>query len=291
MKELRGIFTALLTPYDEQNKVNLKALEDLVKFNLKMGVTGFYVCGSTAEAFMLSTEERKAIMEVVKSTAPDSTLIAHIGSLDERVSIELAKHAKALSYDLVSSVAPFYFKYSFDEIKNYYCRLSAAADLPMLVYHFPDFSGVKMGVKEIAAFLEDDRFAGIKYTCGDFYIMERSKARFPNKVFYNGFDEMLLAGLTMGADGAIGSTYNFMADKYIQLVDHFKKNEIAEAQKIQHVANAIVEKMCQYGVMPCEKAILDAFGIPMGDCRDPFKKLTAEEKKDLLDFVLPLLKA
>ena len=58
MKKLDGIFTALLTPFDENNKINEKSLEKLVKFNLDMGVTGFYVGGTTAEAFMLSTEER-----------------------------------------------------------------------------------------------------------------------------------------------------------------------------------------------------------------------------------------
>ena len=114
MKKLNGIFTALLTPFDENNKINEKSLEKLVKFNLDMGVTGFYVCGTTAEAFMLSTDERKQIMEVVKATAPDATLIAHIGSLDERVAIELGQHAKKLGYDLISSVAPFYFKFSFN---------------------------------------------------------------------------------------------------------------------------------------------------------------------------------
>ena len=50
-----------------------------------MGVTGFYVCGSTGEAFLLSEDERKNVMEAVKSFAPYKTLIAHIGSIDERV--------------------------------------------------------------------------------------------------------------------------------------------------------------------------------------------------------------
>lgn len=291
MEKLRGIFTALLTPFDENNKVNEKSLEDLVKFSVKMGVKGFYVCGSTAEAFMLSTEERKLIMDIVKSTAPDSTLIAHIGSLDERVAIELGKHAKKLSYDLVSSVAPFYFKFNFDEIKNYYYRLADASELPMLVYHFPNFSGVNMGIHEMSAFLADDRFAGIKYTSNDFFTLERCKAHFPDKVIYNGFDEMFLAGLSMGADGAIGSTYNFMADKFVKIRQLFAENKIAEAQKIQKEANAIIEALVKVGVMQGEKAVVSALGIPMGNCREPFGKLEGEKLKELLSFVLPKLEA
>ena len=291
MKELRGIFTALLTPFDENNKINEKSLEELVKLNLKMGVRGFYVGGTTAEAFFLTTEERKQIMEIVKATAPDATLIAHIGSLDERAAIELGKHANKLSYDLVSSVAPFYFKYSFQEIKNYYFRLANASELPMLVYHFPGYSGVNMNVNEIGEFLSDDRFAGLKFTSNEFFTMERCKTAFPDKVVYNGFDEMFLCGLSMGADGGIGSTYNFMADKYVEMLKLFQENNIAEARNIQVEANAITEQLIKYGVMQSEKAVLSAKGIPMGQCRDPFGKLEGERLDAFLSKVLPLLEA
>ena len=116
MDKFKGIFTALLTPFDSANKVNEKELEKLVKFCLDKGVKGFYVGGSTAEAFLLSTDERKQIMDVVKSTAPDATLIAHIGSINEIEATDLAKHAKALGYDVISSVAPFYYKFTFNII-------------------------------------------------------------------------------------------------------------------------------------------------------------------------------
>ena len=173
MEKYQGIFTALLTPFDKNDRVNEKELEKLVKFNIDMGVKGFYVGGSTAEAFLLSTDERKQIMDIVKSAAPEATLIAHIGSIDERVATELALHAQKTGYDVISSVAPFYYKFSFEEIKNYYYRLADAAGLPMLVYHFPAFSGVNMGVNEMKQFLCDDRFIGIKYTSNDFFTMEQ----------------------------------------------------------------------------------------------------------------------
>ena len=61
--KFKGIFTALLTPFNQNNQINEKALADLVAFNLRMGVRGFYVCGSTGEAFLLSTEERKQVVK------------------------------------------------------------------------------------------------------------------------------------------------------------------------------------------------------------------------------------
>ena len=289
MEKFKGIFTALLTPFDKNYKVNEKELEKLVKFNIEKGVTGFYVGGSTAEAFLLSTDERKQIMDVVKSVAPNHTLIAHIGSINEIEARELGKHAQKLSYDLVSSVAPFYYKFSFNEIKNYYFRLAEASQLPMLVYHFPAFSGVNMGVSEMSEFLSDDRFIGIKYTSNDFFTLEQCKTNFPDKIVYNGFDEMFLAGLSMGADGGIGSTYNFMADKFVQIQNLFKNNNITKAQQIQKEANRMITILCRIGVMQAEKEVLNQLGFDFGNCRPPFGIPTDEEKELIKKEIIPFI--
>ena len=289
MEKYKGIFTALLTPFDKNNRVNEKELEKLVKFNLEKGVRGFYVGGSTAEAFLLSTDERKQIMDVVKSTAPNATLIAHIGSINEREATELALHAKKAGYDVISSVAPFYYKFTFEEIKNYYFRLADAAQIPMLVYHFPAFSGVNMGIREMGQFLSDDRFLGIKYTSNDFFTMEQCKSNFPDKIVYNGFDEIFLAGLSMGADGGIGSTYNFMADKFVKINALFEAGKIGQAQQIQKEANKIITVLCNIGVMQAEKEVLNQLGFDFGVCRHPFGEPTTEQKELITKEIIPFV--
>ena len=286
----KGIFTALLTPFDNDNKINEKVLEQLVKHNLSMGVKGFYVCGSTGEAFLLSTDERKQVMEIVKDCAPDSTLIAHIGSVHEAEATELAKCAEKLGYNAISSVAPFYYKFSFEEIKGYYNRLAGSVNIPMLVYHFPAFSGVNMGAGEIGQFLENDKFLGVKFTSNDFFTLEQIKSKFPNKIVYNGFDEMLLSGLSMGADGGIGSTYNFMADKFVKIQQLFSENKIAEAQEIQREANRIITILCKVGVMQAEKEVLNQLGLDFGECRRPFIAPTAEQKELIAKEIVPFVK-
>ena len=286
----KGIFTALLTPFDKENKINEKALEALIKHNLTMGVKGFYVCGSTGEAFLLSTDERKQVMEIVKDCAPDATLIAHIGSVNEAEATELAKYAEKLGYNAISSVAPFYYKFSFEEIKGYYNRLADSVNLPMLVYHFPAFSGVNMGVGEISQFLENDKFMGIKFTSNDFFTLEQVKSKFPQKIVYNGFDEMFLSGLSMGADGGIGSTYNFMADKFVKIQQLFSENKIAEAQEVQREANRIITLLCKFGVMQAEKEVLCQLGLDFGECRKPFLSLNDEQKAIVAKEIIPFVK-
>jgi len=284
---MKGIFTAHLTPFDANDRVNEKELEKLVKYNVKLGVTGFYVGGSTAEAFLLSTEERKLVMDVIKDSAPDKTLIAHVGSLREKEAHELALHAKKLGYSAISSVAPFYFKFTFEEIKGYYVRLAEDSGMPMLVYHFPNFSGVNMGLDEMSAFLSDERFIGMKYTSNDFFTMERCKAKFPDKIIYNGFDEMFLCGLSMGADGGVGSTYNFMADKFVKIKKLFDEGNITEAQKVQNEANRIIAVLCKIGVMQAEKEVLNQLGFNFGSCRPPFGKPTEEQKAIIAREIVP----
>ena len=287
--DFSGIFPALLTPFDSRDQINEAALRQLVRYDIQKGAAGFYVTGSTGEAFLMTTEERKKVMEVIRDEADGKTLIAHVGSVREGEAMELAKHAKALGFDAVSSVAPFYYKYSFPEIRDYYFRLADTAQLPLLVYHIPVFSGVAMGTGELSQFLGDDRCLGIKYTSNDFFTMEQCKSRFPDKVLYNGYDEMFLAGLSMGADGGIGSTYNFMADKFVQIKALFEAGDIAGAQKIQQEANRIITVLCQVGVMQAEKEIMNQLGLDFGVCRRPFGELTEAQKQLLRTEVLPYI--
>lgn len=289
-EKFKGIFPALLTPFDENDRVNTKVLEELVDYNLKKGVDGFYVGGSTAEAFLLTEEERLLVMKTVSERAKGKcTLIAHIGCISTAQAIKFAKAAEEMGYDAVSSVAPFYYKFSFSEIKKYYFDIVDAVGLPMLIYNFPAFSGVNLTVDNIKEFLSDDRFIGVKHTSNDYFALEQFKAAFPDKLVYNGYDEMLLAGLSMGADGAIGSTFNFMAEKFIKIRELMAKNDLAGAQKIQKEANIIIQALCKVGVMQGEKAVLDALGFDFGPARAPFGPLTEAQKKELLDVVLPLL--
>ena len=287
--DFSGVFPALLTPFDSRDQINEAALRQLVRYDIQKGAAGFYVTGSTGEAFLMTTEERKKVMEVIRDEADGKTLIAHVGSVREGEAMELAKHAKALGFDAVSSVAPFYYKYSFPEIRDYYFRLADTAQLPLLVYHIPVFSGVAMGTGELSQFLGDDRCLGIKYTSNDFFTMEQCKSRFPDKVLYNGYDEMFLAGLSMGADGGIGSTYNFMADKFVQIKALFDSGDIAAAQKIPQEANRIITILCQVGVMQAEKEIMNQLGLDFGVCRRPFGELTEAQKQLLRTEVLPYI--
>ena len=275
---MKGIFTALLTPFGSDYSINKKELEKLVKFNLDKGIHGFYVGGSTGESMLMTSDERKLVFEIVKNVSGGSVpLIAHVGAISTDAAIDMAMCAKSLGYDAISAVAPFYYSFPVPAIKKYYTDIAGAADMPMLIYNFPAGNGFGLDAGTAGEIFESDsRFFGIKHTSNDLFAIRQFKDRIKDITVFNGYDEICLAGLSMGADGAIGSTYNFMGDKFIDIYNSFLAGDITRAQKLQNEACEIISVMCRYGVFQCEKEILTLMGIEMGPCRRPFLPLDDE---------------
>ena len=290
MKDFKGIYPALLTPFDENDKINEKSLEKLIEMNIAKGVNGFYVGGSTGEAFLLSADERKYVYKLVSDIVKGRVnLIAHVGSIGTKLTLDLAQYAESVGFDAVSSVAPFYYGFSYDEIKDFYFDIANGTSIPMLLYYVPVLVNSKLGVDGLSDFLESDRFMGVKYTSNDFYGLERLKAKYPNKYVFNGFDEMLLSGLTMGADGGIGSTYNCFAEKYVEMYKCFNEGNLKRCQELQKEANDLIDALCKVGVFAGEKEILNMMGMDFGAPRKPFKGLNDEQKAFLRSKVEHLL--
>lgn len=269
---MNGIFTALLTPFRQDYSINEASLKKLVEFNLEKGINGFYVGGSTGESMVMTAEERKEVFRIVKEAAGDKVpMIAHCGAISTDAAIDMAKTAESLGYTAISAVAPFYYSFPYQAVRQYYTDIVSSVSLPMVVYNFPSGNGFTFTADYAAEMFEDERFIGIKHTSADLFALQQFKQKIKRPVtVFNGFDEMCLGGLAMGADGAIGSTYNFMGDKFLKIYDEFHAGNIEAAQEIQTQANEIIAEMIKYGVFQCEKAVLTHMGIDMGPCRRPF---------------------
>jgi N-acetylneuraminate lyase len=232
--------------------------------------------------FLLKPEERKRLLEIVVDEVKDkAAIICHVGAISTAWSIEYARHAATLGVDAVSSVPPFYYPFNSDEILSYYQDIVSAVDLPMVVYNFPAFSGVTLTLDKISTLRKNKNIIGIKHTSADLFQINSMKKADPTLIVFNGYDEIFLAGLSMGADGGIGSTYNVMAEKFIGIKKSFDSGELKEAQRLQTEADDIIRVLCTMGIFNAEKYLLSLQGIPFGECRRPFKPLTSEEKSKL----------
>lgn len=278
---MKGLFTALMVSYDKDGEINEKGLREIIRYNVDVcKVDGLYVNGSTGENFMISTEEKKQIFRIVKDEVKDQVeLIAQVGSINLKESIELAKYATDLGYGALSAVTPFYYKFDFEEIKHYYNEIINSVDNKMIIYSIPFLTGVNISLEQFAELFENEKIIGVKFTAGDFYLLERMRKTFPDKLLYAGFDEMLLSAAVLGVDGAIGSTFNVNGQRAREIYELANKGEIAKAREIQHETNDFITELLNNGLYQTLKEILKEKGVDAGYCRQPMKELS-EEKVD-----------
>ncbi len=282
MKKLTGIFPALITPFKPDGKVNGDMIQKLVTMNLEKGVSGFYVGGSTAESYLLSPSERKYALEaVIEAVDGKADVIANIGLFATEHSMELAEHAAKAGATAISSVPPFYFPFTMEEYANYYVKIAEATGMPMIIYNIPAMSGVKFTDEDIERLFENDKIAGMKHTSFDLFQLQRVISHYPEKNIFIGHDEILLSAFAVGARAAIGSTFNFMAEKFIKIASLVDNNQMAEALKIQDEANEVIHELCRIGVFKGVKAALKLQGYDCGTCREPFLPLAKEDEESL----------
>lgn len=282
IKKLHGIMPALMAAFNE-NGIDSTRVGELVKKQASVGVHGFYVGGSSAEMVLCSVNERKVLLETVMENKGDLAVISHVGCLSTKDTLELSKHAKACGADAVSSVTPLYYKYSFAEVKNYYKRIAEASELPVIMYNVPGLTGTAYGYDQICELLEIEGVEGMKFTSSDFFLLNRLVNTYPEKVFYNGSDEMLLSGLAAGAQGGIGTTYNFMPDIMVKIYSLAMEGKLDEAREVQSVANKVISVVLRNGVLPACKHLISLYGVPYGECREPFMPLDDKAKSDLFE--------
>ncbi len=279
MKDFSGMYAALLTAFNKDGSINYEATGMLAERNIQKGLKGMYVAGSSGEAMMMSEEERVSLLEYVSRLNKGRvTLIAHVGSTSTDAAIRMAKRAAELGYDAVSAVAPYYYSFSGEAIRGYYTDILNATDLPMLIYNFPASGGFDGMLSLVSDMIDNKKLMGVKHTSVNLFELERFKHMKRPLTVFNGFDEMLIGGLSMGADGGIGSTYNFLQDDILAIYAAFKKGDLKKAMEVQEKVNRIIEAMIPFGVFAMEKAILTELGIPMGDCRKPFLPLSEAGK-------------
>ncbi|CUP15916.1 N-acetylneuraminate lyase [Clostridium baratii] len=278
MDNMRGIYSALLVSFDKEGNINEKGLREIIRHNIdKCKVDGLYVGGSTGENFMLSTEEKKKIFDIAVDEAKEEVkLIAQVGSVNLKESVELAKYVTDLGYNAISAVTPFYYKFDFEEIKNYYETIVNSVDNKLIIYSIPFLTGVNMSLDQFAELFKNEKIIGVKFTAADFYLLERIRKRFKDKLIFAGFDEMLLPAAVLGIDGAIGSTFNINGIRARKILESAQNGDIKTALDIQHTTNDLITDILNNGIYQTIKLILEEQGVDAGYCRKPLKEPTKE---------------
>lgn len=278
----RGIISAVVTPMHTDESVNYSALEKLAEAQLARGVEGFYCCGSSGEGPLLRFDERREVLAtLVKAAKGKVPVISHVGTPRTQDAVALAKSAEQDGASAVSLVPPYYYKYGRDEIIAYYRRVLDAVSIPVILYNIPQFTGVELDAQTAEALLGDEQVLGVKHTSHNLYSLERMIARYPDKVFFNGFDEIFLSSLAAGATATVGTTVNLQPELFLALRHAFKQGDIPRAQRLQQQINEVVEALVARGVFQSAKYLAGKGVVDTGPTREPFVALTATQRAEL----------
>lgn len=279
----------LVTPFDEKGDLAAEKALPLIERHIELGVSGFYVGGSSGEGFLQSVSERCEYMRFVADvTDGRASLIAQVGALSSRDAHALTDFAGDNGFDVVSSTPPFYFNYSEREVVGYYKDLAEHSSLPVLLYNVPGTTGRTLSVDAQIEMLRLPNVIGSKHTDTNFFGAERLLSAVPGTKIFNGPDEMLTGGLAMGMVGGIGSTFNLMPRHYLDIYRYVKSDNLEKARETQAIVNGVIYELLRIspGVVPGIKLGLSFLGYDAGRARKPFQPIsedTSRFKKLLLE--------
>jgi N-acetylneuraminate lyase len=287
---MKGIYSALLGVFDENGQPNIDGINAVVNHNIEhCKVDGLYVCGSTGENFLINTQSKKTILkEAAEAAKGRCKLIAHVGSNIIEEVLELSKWAKEFGYHAISAVTPYYYKFTPNEVKDYYRYIADNSRLPLNIYNIPILTGVSLSRYDFLELLSHKNIIGIKYTSNDYYMLERIRVECRDAYLYSGFDEILLSAAVLGIDGAIGSTYNIIGHWAKGIIEAVNNNDLDRARDIQSKMNTVIDKLIAAGLYQTIKEVLELYGVKCSGCRMPMSKTTNQHKeaaKDIYSYI------
>jgi len=287
IRRLTGLIPAAYTPIYPNGKLNLNQVSLQVDYFRQVGVKTVFLSGTTGECFSFSTKERIDLLQCWLEVAGDDiSIIFHVGHNCLGEAEKMAAAAATSGALAVATMAPFFFKPANIKTLVDWCTPIAAAaeNLPFFFYHIPALTGVdlpmlsflQLGAEKIPT------LKGIKYTSRNMpdlnSCLHLEQGRFD---ILSGWDENLLGALSIGAQGAVGSTYNYAAPLYQKLIQAFNKGDIESARKYQLQSIQLIDILLEFGVMQAGKAIMAMRGVDCGPVRPPLVPLKPQKLAEL----------
>jgi N-acetylneuraminate lyase len=298
IKKLQGLIAAPFTPMKEDGSLDLTVIPRYYEMLLANGITGAFICGSTGEGASMTSVEKMVVAESWASctrTNPDFKVMTLLGGTSIADCKALALHAKKIGLYAVSFTSPYYFKPADVKQLAECCKAVADAvpDMPFYYYHIPVLNGVEFPMFDLLGEVEGNvpNFAGVKYTHEDFMDF-LSCVNFKDGKYDMlwGRDENMLPALALGVKGAVGSTFNYAAPLYHDLIDAFNNGNFNKAQQLQQQSIDMIRLLGKYGGIATGKGFMKMIGLDCGEFRLPVRNMNAEQferfKQDVekLDF-------
>ena len=267
MSDLGTILTAIITPFDEQGRVNEESFVALMHHLAENGSDGFVVAGTTGEASTLTDEEQLDLIALaVAERPPGTTIVAGTGTNDTREVIHLTERAGESGVDAVLVVTPYYNKPSRLGLKRHYEAVAAASSVPVLLYNIPGRTATNMGPDLLAELAQIDKITGVKQA-------NREELQLIDGLdLYAGDDATFAHTLDLGGAGGICVASHVVGNEMRRMVD-----EPEHRAEIDASLRDVYETLFMTSSPTCTKAALNLLGLGAGGLRLPLVEATAEE--------------
>jgi len=291
--KFKGIYTPVVTPYDDNFVCNEEALAETIEFLIKSGVNGLVIAGSTGEYYAQTMKERIKLMELcknlIKSRLP---MIVGTGAIRTEDSIEYARQAKKIGADALLVTTPPYAYPTGREIALHALAIDRVADLPIMLYNYPGRMSVNMDRETLDRVGKSKNFCGIKESSGDINRLHILAREYPHISLSCGMDDQALEFFAWGAKSWVCAGSNFSPEAHIALYRACVLEKNFEKGRLIMTAMLPLMTVLEQGgkFVQSIKHGLTLRGIEAGPPRKPLQPLNKEDKRELREVITTMNK-
>ncbi|MEP7367468.1 MAG: dihydrodipicolinate synthase family protein [Acidobacteriota bacterium] len=286
MLKLQGIYPPIATPFDHEGNIyKVKVRHNVERWN-RVGLSGYVVCGSTGESVYLSFEEKLELLGLVaEAAAPEKLLMAGTGVESVRETVALTNKAAEMGYKAAMVRTPHYYKNLLargDAQALYFRSVADQAKIPLMIYNWPQATGVDIPAETVAALSEHPNIIAIKESSGNLEkVMQMLRTVKPGFQVLVGSAPTLYPSLMVGAVGAVLAYANAAPYSVVAIWEAFRTREYEAALDWQNrIGRAAALVTAKYGV-PGLKHAMDLNGYYGGPPRLPLAPVGPEAKREI----------
>ena len=275
--QVPSVWTALVTPFESNGKIDLKSFDRLLEEQLAAEITGVVICGTTGEAPALEVSEKISLLDRAKKLSKNKLqIMVGTGSNNTNDSIELSKKARDAGADSLLIVTPPYNKPSLAGLIKHFEAISEASKTPICLYHVPGRTAQHLSAEAMKKITEVDGVFSVKEASGDLSLYSRVLEACPNKVILTGDDPTYLPSLSVGGQGVISVMTNAFPKAFVSLSRAYAAGDVQKAKKIHQLFFPMIEALfCETNPTPV-KYVMEKMGLCSSSVRLPLAPLTKE---------------
>lgn len=283
----KGVIAYPITPFDQEEKVDISLFKKLVERLVISGSHGIAPLGSTRVLPYLTDEEKEAITEAtIQQVGGRVPILVGVSNLTTEKTIHHAKFAENAGADAVMIIPMSYWKLTDDEIVAHYDAVASKISIPIMTYNNPATSGVDMSPVLLKRLLEIPNVTMIKESTGDIQRMHYLKKELGEEVaFYNGSNPLALAAFAAGAKGWCTAAPNLIPELNIELYNAVQNNDLETAQNLFYKQVDLLKFIVAKGLPRAVRSGLNILGENGGQLRSPLKPLTELETSELKEIL------